>query len=410
MLTFIAASSVLSFAFALPLVWYARHLGRKLQALDSAGVPGQTKAPARKIPNTGGLGLFWAINLPLVAALLLIVAQRTDVVTSLVPAFQDYLPQLEGQVGTYAWLIIAAASLHVLGLLDDRRPMSAWPKLLVMLLVAASFTHVSDWRLLTLLDPHVGGTWASVLLTTVWIVVVLNAMNFIDNMDGLCAGVSAICASALCVAAISAQQWFVAAMLAAIAGACLGFLCWNFPFSSSRRATVFLGDGGSLTLGFLLACLAVRITYTSLPAADPSTPLTDANATSLAASVLRPHTGWFGVFTPLVILAVPLYDLISVTILRTSQGKSPFVGDLQHLSHRLHLRGLSQRASVLVIYGLTGITCLASMLLPNADTPTAIIIATQTALTLTVLAIIEFRPRQPAPISIETRSHGSQKL
>jgi len=105
---------------------------------------------------------------------------------------------------------------------------------------------------------------------------------------------------------------------------------------------------------------------------------------------------WHAVLVPLVVLSVPLYDLVSVTYLRVRKGKSQLVGDLQHLSHRLHLRGLSKRAAVVVICGLSAITALGGVLLPQVQPWQGGLIFGQTALALVVLAVWEWKARAKA--------------
>jgi UDP-GlcNAc:undecaprenyl-phosphate GlcNAc-1-phosphate transferase len=205
-------------------------------------------------------------------------------------------------------------------------------------------------------------------LTILWIVAISNAFNFLDNMDGLSAGVAAVCTTAFLITAIIIQQWFVAATLALLLGALLGFLFWNFP-----PARIFMGDGGSLVIGFVLGVLTVRTTYL-LPGEDFA-------------------AGWYSVFAPLIVLAVPLYDLIVVSIIRISRGKSPFVGDTNHFSHRLVARGMSRRTAVLTLYLLTAATSVAAILLPYVTTTfAAMLIFAQTLLVLGVVALLEQHP------------------
>jgi UDP-GlcNAc:undecaprenyl-phosphate GlcNAc-1-phosphate transferase len=159
-----------------------------------------------------------------------------------------------------------------------------------------------------------------------------------------------------------------------------------------------MGDGGSLVLGFLLAFLSVRITYATmipdmpLPSSEP--PIFDPARDGIR--VYPFSTTWHAIFAPLVVLAIPLYDLTSVVLLRLRQGKNPMVGDLQHISHRFVQRGLSKPTAVAVIWGFAGAAGLAGILLTRTDTAGAILIATQVALLLLVLAAIEFAGGAPA--------------
>lgn len=374
----------LAFALGVPATLLARTLGRRLNALDSAGVAGQVKAPPRKVPNTGGVGIFLALAIPLLAGVLALKLGLLGTIADSLPALGEHLPGLSKQAGPGLALLGCLLVLHAVGLIDDRRALPAIPKLLVML--AASFAAVwfTDSRLLTMLDAHVGGPWLSVAITVLWIGIVTNAFNFLDNMDGLSAGVAAVCAAFfLTVAAMSpAPQWFVAAVLALLLGALLAFLVFNFPLRPRRRladgsttggASIFMGDGGSLIVGFLLAFLSVRITYVQAPASP-----------------------WYSALIPLIILAVPLYDFCSVCAIRIWQGKSPLVGDLQHFSHRLVGHGLSPRAAVLVIYACTAITGIGAVSLPRLEAWQAALVGVQTLLVLLTIALYEYKRTAPA--------------
>lgn len=365
---------VIAFALAWPLTRLAIAFGHRLETLDAPGVEGQVKAPARRVPNIGGVAIFLGFALPLIAALFFLTGVQVDPHDfSLVPA--DLMEHVAGitQKAPDAWFLLGALLiLHILGVVDDRQPLGPWLKLGVMLAVAGSVVWLTNTRLLTALDARVGGPWLSITITVLWFAAVTNAVNFLDNMDGLSAGVAAIAAACFLAAATIHEQWFVAACLALLLGSLLGFLVYNFPRPGGAR--IFMGDGGSLVVGFLLAFLTARTTYYKADAAG----------------------GWYAVFMPLVVLAVPLYDLVSVSIIRLRAGKSPMVGDLNHLSHRLVRRGLSKRDAVLVIYGLTGITAIGGISLASLKPWQAILVGVQVMLVLLVLAIYEGRA-QPNP-------------
>ena len=159
-------------------------------------------------------------------------------------------------------------------------------------------------------------------VTMLWILTVINAFNFMDNMNGLCAGLGAIGAAAFGTIAAVSGQYLVALVAWLICGALLGFLPYNFP-----RARAFLGDAGSHLVGFLLAVLAILPHFYNRH--DPR------------------H--WL-VIAPLLVLAVPLADLVWVVILRTRLKKPFYIGDTNHLSHRLVRLGLSKTAAVLLIW------------------------------------------------------------
>lgn len=165
--------------------------------------------------------------------------------------------------GKFCW----PALMHVLGLFDDRKALGPMFKLVVQLAIIAALVLAANRRILTFLDEKIpGGRGVSIILTILWIAAVTNAFNFLDNMDGLSAGVAAVCTAAFLVATLSIGQWFVAAGLALLLGSTLGFLWHNFP-----PAKIFMGDGGSLLLGFILGVLTVLTTYLSPGGAGPTT-------------------------------------------------------------------------------------------------------------------------------------------
>ena len=352
----------IALAISLPGAWLACRVGGRLGALDTSGVPGQVKTDARRVPNIGGVAIFWAISLPMIVGLVAVnlLAGRDDL--SLVPAaLTEHLPGIVERTPVALGLLGSLALLHVLGLIDDRRPMGPWVKLAVMAIPAVAIPVLDDGtRLLTLLGSPV----LSIALTALWLLVITNAMNFMDNMDGLLAGVAGVAGAAFMTAALIQGQWFVAAMLGLLIGACLGFLVFNFP-----PARLFMGDGGSLVIGFLLAFLTVRTTYYEAG--------TEAGA-------------WYGLFMPLCVLAVPIYDFVSVVTIRLAQGRNPFVGDLQHFSHRLARRGLSPRGTIVVVYGATAVTGISGIALGSLKPWQASLVGTQTLLILIVLAVFEY--------------------
>jgi len=361
----------IAFGIALPTTALMRRWGLRANALDSAGVAGQVKMPPRRVPNTGGVAIVLSVMLPIVLGLLAI-RVAPDAIVSWFPSLTPHLAGIAERTPMALLLVGCLLVLHVVGLIDDRRPLGPGVKMVFMIGAAVAVTVGTGSRLLTLLDAHVGGAWLSYLVTVLWIVVITNAMNFLDNMDGLSGGVGAVAASCFLAATLThpQPQWFIAACLALLIGGLAGFLVYNAP-----PAKIFMGDGGSLVLGFLLAFLTVRTTYF-----DPTT----------TGSADAPSAGaWYGVLMPIVVLAVPLYDFLTVTVLRLSQGKSPFVGDLQHVSHRMVKRGLSRPAAVLVIVGLTAVTGMGGIALASLKPWQAALVGVQTIMSLVVLAAFE---------------------
>ena len=372
MLWIVLAVVAVGFAISLPVTFLVRRVGERTGALDSPGHPGHEKV-LRAVPNTGGLAIFLAVALPIAAALAAVWVFDPQVWSRwLADLDPDHLERIRQSTPTALALLAGMSVLHLMGMVDDRRSLSPWIKLAVQFAVAAAIVQWFDVRLLTALDGMLSlGTWPSFVVTVVWIVVVTNAVNFIDNMDGLAAGVSAIAAAIFMVACIVNHQWLIAATLALLIGGLVGFLVFNFP-----PARIFMGDGGSLVVGFILAILTARTTYYDPGQIDY--PL---------------GGGWYGVFMPVIVLAIPLYDLVSVTAIRLKQGRSPLVGDQQHFSHRLAARGLSQRQVLVVIWSATAITGIGGISLGRLEGWQAILVGAQTLLVLMTIAVVEHMSR-----------------
>lgn len=360
-----AAACVLSLVCTWSICKISNHYG----LLDSTPIKGQIKHGNRPIPNTGGIAIALAIWLPLLIGLIAVSVLDSSSFSGALEPIQSSWSDLQARLPLGWGLLGCIMGLHLLGVIDDRRPMGAWSKLVIMLIPAVLFATVFDTRLLTMLDGVAGGSWLSIMLTVIWIVAITNAMNFIDNMDGMTAGIAAIAGGLFLIAAILNAQWFIGIILALLVGGCVGFLFFNFP-----PAKIFMGDGGSLVIGFVLAITTVRTTYIADPGVD-----------SQAVS------GWYALLMPIAVLAVPLYDFLSVTLIRIKQKKSPFVGDLQHFSHRLRDRGLGNRGAILVIYPLTTCSGIAGILLTKATAWEAALLGLQVLLILFAVAIFEYR-------------------
>ncbi len=350
-------------AISLPVTAVARAAARRRGALDSPGAPGHVKT-LRAIPNNGGVAIFLAVVLPMAVGLIAVWVLPPEFWARWLPAMAHHVEGIRVSTGAVVAVLAAATVLHVMGWMDDRRSLSPWIKLAVQTAAAAVVVIWFDVRLLEL---ETLPAWPSIVVTIIWIIVITNAINFLDNMDGLAAGVTAIAASFFLAACIVNGQWFIAATLALLVGALAGFMVFNFP-----PATIFMGDRGSLVIGFLLAILTVRTTYY-----DPEL-----------------GGGWYGVFMPLVVLAIPLYDFTTVTLIRIAQGRSPVVGDQQHFSHRLVQRGLSTRGAVVVIWAATAVTGIGGVALGSLHAWQAVLVGIQTGLVLVMIALLEHASRR----------------
>lgn len=363
----ILALVAVGFVISAPLTRLMITVGRRAGALDSPGAAGHAKV-LRSVPNTGGIAIFLAVAVPMCAGLAAAWFLPLETWQRLGLGAVD-LDRVRHSTPTALAMIAGMSAMCVLGAYDDRRPLGALAKLAAQVVVAAIVVIFFDVRLLTLL-----GTPLSIAVTILWIIAVTNAINFIDNMDGLAAGTCAIAASLFAAACVVNGQWFIAATLALLVGSLCGFLVFNFP-----PARIFMGDGGSLVIGFLLAVLTARTTYWN--PGDPGYAL---------------GGGWYAVFMPVVVLAIPLYDLAAVTLIRILQGRNPMVGDQQHLSHRLVKRGLSPRFTLVVIWIATAATGIGGVSLGRLPGWMAILVGVQAALILLLIAILEYASRQAA--------------
>ena len=208
-------------------------------------------------------------------------------------------------------------------------------------------------------------------ITVLWIVGLTNSFNFLDNMDGLAAGVGLIAASLFVAAQVEVEGRFVPAVLLVLVGALGGFLIHN-----RHPARLFMGDAGSNFLGFLLGTLTVV-----------------GHVHPAIAGLFAPY----GVLTPLLVMAVPLYDTTSVILIRIREGRSPFEADRRHFSHRLVDRGLTPPLAVRTIYLVTLAGGLGALLLPRPwmDRAGACVVVAQTACLLGVVALLEVSTNRP---------------
>lgn len=307
----------------------------------------------------GGMAIFWTMALFLLGGALLVKygiepGHFAGIDSSIAQHAEGFLQKLPDLLV----VLIAAAILHFTGLWDDRRNLGPYVKLALQFAAATLAATLADVRVEMFIQNKLITTGLSVF----WIVLMINAFNFLDNMDGASSGIALIATCVLMAAAVRSGQVFVTGLGAVFAGALAGFLLFNFP-----PAKIFMGDCGSMVIGFFVALLTLRTTYYDAAAG----------------------TSLYSVFMPAVVMAVPLYDFISVTALRIKQGKSPLVGDTQHFSHRLKRRGLSDRQVAMTLYLATLCTGLGAIALQQADALGAVLVFAQTVMILLIIAIFE---------------------
>ena len=298
--------------------------------------PGQRKIHDQPIPLAGGLAVMTGLLLPSLLACLFLWWQRAGGSAGEASLVSGLSSQPPGRLALLdlnsafllqyglgrralelAGIFFGAFGILLVGWLDDKhelRPSAKFAgQFFIAALVAASGVRI------TLFVPSLLFSYA---ITILWILTIINAFNFMDNMNGLCAGLGAIGAGHFAALAADENQYLVALIAFLTLGALLGFLPYNFP-----RARAFLGDAGSHLVGYLLAVLAILPHFYTMR-----------------------HPRRWPVLIPLLVLAIPLADLVWVVCLRWSIGQPFYKGDTNHLSHRLVRRGLTRWQAVVVIW------------------------------------------------------------
>jgi UDP-GlcNAc:undecaprenyl-phosphate GlcNAc-1-phosphate transferase len=309
------AVSFLTTLLSLP-AW--RRWSQRVGLMDD---PGHRKIHDQPTSLAGGLAVMTGLAAPLLAAGLALV------LAAMAPErLLAWTDETTAQLLAYGYskravqllaILLGAVGMVALGCWDDRKELR--PRTKFALQLAIAFGVAASGIRITLFVDNVFFSYA---VTVLWILTITNAVNFLDNMNGLCAGLGAIATWYFAWSAAVHGQYLVALLAFLTCGALLGFLPYNFP-----RASVFLGDSGSHLVGYLLAVLAILPHFYS-----EETP----NA--------------LAVLSPLLILAVPLFDLVSVVIIRWRQGKPFYLGDNNHISHRLVRRGFNRSSAVLLIW------------------------------------------------------------
>lgn len=246
-------------------------------------------------------------------------------------------------------ILIGSIMIVILGVLDDIMALRALPKFLVQIAaagVAVYYGNVIQFisnPVLTSASRYLNlGNWA-IPLTIVWIVAITNAVNFIDGLDGLAVGVSAISSATLLVTAILVSEGNVAVIMAALLGACLGFIPYNM-----NPAKIFMGDTGSTFLGYILATVSIQGLFKMYAIIS------------------------FAV--PFLILGLPIFDICFAILRRLAKGQNPMHADRGHVHHRLIDMGFNQKQAVAIAYMITAILGLAAVVLTSSGALRALIL------------------------------------
>ncbi|MCY3008758.1 MAG: MraY family glycosyltransferase [Planctomycetota bacterium] len=360
----LAVTVVPSFLISLVVVGWVRKNAVRLGLMDQ---PSERKVHTTPIPRGGGIGIASGVLLTFaIGALLTWISngERSLIGSVLPESVRACLPGLLSRLPQFAVLVGGGIALAGLGLLDDRFGLPWQPRLLIEFVVAGAVVYGQNLQFTMFIELP----WLTSILSVLWIVLLINSFNMLDNMDGLSAGVATIVCGMLSLMLFMTSeetrgqpQLFVAAMLLALFGGLIGFLRYNWP-----PATIFMGDAGSYFVGYWIAVSTLLATYV------------DARGTT-------PHS----VLAPLCLLAIPIYDTLSVVYLRLREGRSPFQADKRHFSHRLVDMGLSKEQAVVAIH-LATLTCsIGALLLPRTDLVGAVLVIAIVVCMLGLVSVIE---------------------
>jgi len=332
-----------------------RRLGHRFDVMDR---PGVRKLHPVAVPRSGGPAVFVAFVAVVLAGYLAVTGEaRPWIEEALGPAGR--LLQDAHRVRTRLMGVLGGAAIaFAIGALDDifgarfSVVLKAAGQVLAALILVAAGVR-------TTFLPF---EWMNAVVTVLWVVGITNAFNFLDNMDGLSAGVAFVASAVLLGTAYSLGEFFISSILAAFMGSLLGFLFFNM-----RPASVFLGDSGSLFIGYTMSSLTLLERYVS-----------------------HASSSLFPVFMPVLVLAVPLLDTATVVAIRLRERRPIYVGDRCHLSHRLVALGLSQRVAVAVLYLMTFCLGIGAASLTDATVGQAIRVLFQSAAFITIVLILLF--------------------
>ncbi len=323
-----AASALIIAIGGTPLVRYA---AMQLGILDE---PSARKLHHAPVPLMGGAAIYLAF-----------------IVALAVWGERSYVNEVVG-------IFVGATLVSLIGALDDSRGVGSYLKLAFQIAAACIL-------ILSGVQVRLFNGFLDIALTLLWVVGITNAFNLLDNMDGLSAGVATVASAFFTLLAAMSGQYLVGTLAAALGGACVGFLVYNW-----NPARVFMGDTGSLFLGFLLAAVGIKLRF-------------PANSASIT---------WM---IPVLILALPIFDTSLVFLSRLRRGRNPLTTPgKDHLSHRLANLTGSQREAVLLCYLVTGATGLASIFLTQANLQEALVVGLA-ALVMALFSLwkLEFREK-----------------
>jgi UDP-GlcNAc:undecaprenyl-phosphate GlcNAc-1-phosphate transferase len=313
-----ATLGIAAFALTGLLTWPVRALAIRLGVMDVPNMARKTQA--EPVPYLGGVAIALGISLITLGAVFVGADNSAG-------ENNDQLKDLALTV------LLPALVLGAMGLFDDLRSLSPWPRLIMQTVVGTivAFVIVENGTVGTPFGnggATDSGSWINTAVTIFWIVGICNSINFFDNLDGAASGAVAIAALGVFVIAFDRGQELVSALSIVTAGATIGFLMWN-----KSPAKIYMGDAGALFLGIIISVATIRLN----PGITPT---------------------WQSLAIPVMLLAVPLLDTCVAVFSRLARGLSPLTGGKDHLSHRLVRGGLTRRMAAISLWSVSGVAAL----------------------------------------------------
>ncbi len=331
-----------------------RQIALSISFVDKPSIQNHKKH-AKPIPLMGGVALCLSWTITIIAGFLAVAYSSLPYIPTTIISELTSMSQLKERIIA---IIVGGILITLLGLIDDKHPMSAKVKFVGQFIIVAGIVSMSDIRISLFVNSSILG-W---ILAVLWILIIINSVNFFDNMDGLAVGTSAIAFLFFALIGLLLKHYFVASLASAGLGACIGFWFFNF-----NPASIFMGDAGSHFLGYILGITGALSTFYK-----PGT-----TSTHLA------------VLVPLFILAIPLYDMASVSIIRMKAGKPIYVGDHNHISHRFCKMGMSKKSAVACVHILAVVIGLSVLPMIWGDYRTAIICLVQGCIILLLISRLQ---------------------
>ena len=348
---FVFSSTLLLSLGIMPLII---RLAVKLHIQDH---PKGRKDHVKVTPLLGGLGIFVSFIVIVVGCVIgLFLFVDNGYFTTQFEFISNQLERLNMVLPKLISILAGATLLVIIGLIDDVKGLDFSVRLKFLIQVIAALVAVVGGARTSFMPT----VWLNAIVSVIWIIGVCNAFNFLDNMDGLSGGIGFIASGIFFWVTASQGQFFSALIFAALAGSLLGFLKFN-----SYPAKVFMGDMGSLFVGYMFGTLALTSSYVV------------SNSSSLIPIVL-----------PIIVLSVPIYDTMSVIIIRIREHRPIYVGDRRHLSHRLVNLGMNRQQAVIFIYLICICVGAAAGLLPYLPISGCLTVLLQAILYYTLVTIL----------------------